>query len=139
MGPLATLAASLLAAQAASPAPLALPTPESRVGWEEMLAEADGRIFIDPASVRRDGAIVRFHIRMLLAEELDGARQMFIRHVMDCARRTIGYEAGAAYDAEAQLIRSREDAPWEVELGPIPPGGAEEIFHQRLCPGNGGA
>lgn len=122
-----------LALQGAAPAVPPLPAPGARIAWELVLEEPDGRLYIDPASVRRDGNVVRFNTRMAGNVDIEGIRTLFTRQAMDCVRHTSGFEAGATYDAEGRATGSREVAPWEVVMVPIEAQSAEAAFHQRLC------
>ena len=121
--------AALLAAQPA------LPGPGATVTWEQIVADADGRILIDPASIRREGDRVRFTVRMVTAEGREGANfaEAIMAVVLDCRARTQGFEAGRAFDREGREINARTVVPGEVQLSPIREVSAEADYHRRVC------
>jgi len=129
------LMALALAAQAL-PAPGA--APDAAIAWETLEHDGDGRILLDPRSIRRNGDFVHFTIRL---EANDPERQPFasaeMRVVIDCVRRTRGYEAGRSYDRDGRLLQSRETAPADVEMAPFGDDSSNLLFHRRLCPGAG--
>ena len=122
-------AAALLASQPV------LPEPGANVGWEQIIADADGRILIDPASIRRAGDVARFTVRMVTAEGREGANfaEAIMAVVLDCRARTHGFEAGRAFDRAGRQIHARAVAAGEVQLSPIGEGSAEADYHRRVC------
>jgi hypothetical protein len=123
------IAAALIAAQPA------LPGPQTNVAWEELIDDADGRILIDPASIRREGDRARFHIRMISKNARTEAvfAEAFMAVVLDCRARAQGFEAGRSFDREGRELQSRSVAAGEVELSPIGEGSAEALYHRRAC------
>ena len=94
----------LLAALAAQ----ALPAPGSITGWETLPDDASGHNFLDPASVRRAGDLVRVVVRGVAHNVLaNGIQNMMIRFRVDCRQRTVGVEATDGYGADGRLIVSR--------------------------------
>jgi len=126
-----TLAAAL--ALAVQPV---LPRPDDRVAWETVVEDADGRILLDPASVRREGDLVRFHIRIIPAEGSKVAQfaQAIMAVVLDCRAHTSGFAAGQTYDRAGNLVQSRETPPDEVSMVAFDRDAAEERYHARVCP-----
>lgn len=134
----ALAAAALLLAQATASAPGPLPTPATQAAWELVFEAQAGRLFIDPASLRRDGARVRVHLRVdFSAQSRGGAGQMFVRQVMDCPARRHGYESAATYGPDGSPRGAMDFAPGEIRMEPIAAGSAEEALHRRLCPPRG--
>jgi len=122
-------------ALAAQPLPAPGAAPDAAIGWEILGQDGDGRILIDPRSIRRDRDFVHFTIRL---EANDPGRQPFasaeMRVVIDCVRRTRGYEAGRSYDRDGRLLQSRETAPADVVMAPFGDDSSNLLFHRRLCP-----
>lgn len=109
-----------------------LPEPSS-VRWEMMVEESHGPSFVDPASITRDGDIVRFLNRTdRNVDDGSGVRMIVVRVAIDCRRRMIGMMQGDTYDGAGHLISSI-DPPGDVQFQPLPesPGGIR-VF-QRMC------
>lgn len=104
----------LLAALAAQ----ALPAPGSVTGWETLPDDASGHNFLDPASLRRDGDVVRVLVRGVAnSVAANGIKSMMMRFRVDCRQRTLGIEAADGYDANGRLLGSRV-AP-AVAMAPV--------------------
>jgi hypothetical protein len=112
MMPMAILAAAL-AAQI-------LPAPGT-VRWERMIEESSGASYIDPASLARDGDVVRFLNRTDRNVEGDAIRMLVVRVAIDCRRRMIGMIEGDAYGESGRFLRSIPAGPGAIAFEPLPP------------------
>ena len=125
----------LLAALAAQ----ILPAPGA-VRWEQVAEESSGPSFLDPASLARDGDVVRFlsrSDRRIVAA--DGIRMLVVRSAVDCRRRMVGFAQGDAYGEDGRLLFSVPAGPGGVRFQPMPTSpGADRVF-RRVCGAPGGA
>lgn len=123
-----------IAILAAALAAQTLPAPGA-VQWEEVAQDGGGRYAIDPASIARDGDIVRFVMRATGAQaNADGTDAAVVRYVMDCRRRTWGVLAADAYRGAAFAF-SRETEAAEVEMRPVAADSGEARLQRRACGG----
>jgi hypothetical protein len=107
----------LLAALAAQ----ALPAPGSITGWENLPDDASGHNFLAPASINRDGDVVRVLVRGVANRvAATGLKSMMMRFRVDCRQRTLGIEAVDGYGADGRLIGSRVAPPATVAMTPVP-------------------
>lgn len=112
-----------------------LPTPGTPIGWERIARDDEGYYDYDPASVRRDGAVVRFHLRAvpLVPPAGDAPHLLILRWVIHCQLGTSGIEAGDSYGADGARTGTREVRPEEVEMTPIGATTAEAQIRAHLC------
>ncbi|MEA3011488.1 MAG: hypothetical protein QOD42_33 [Sphingomonadales bacterium] len=124
------MTAILLAALAAQ----ALPAPGSVAGWETLPDDASGHNFLDPASIRRDGDLVRIIVRGVASSVgASGLKSMMMRFRIDCRQRTLGVEAADGYGADGRLIGSRVAQPTEMAMTPIPEMASLAALVARAC------
>lgn len=118
----------LAAAQAASAAPAA-------PAWELVIELPNGRMFVDPASIRRDAERVSFlALAARSAESPDGVQNVFADLRIDCAARTMTVFRERYYGARGNLVRSNElgaegGPPQRIRRGSP----ANSAFYRRLC------
>jgi surface-adhesin protein E len=106
----------LLAALAAQ----ALPAPGSITGWEPLPDDESGHNFLDPASVRREGDLVRVVVRGVAhSVAANGIQSMMMRFRVDCRQRTLGIEATDGYGADGRLLGSRVAPASAVAMMPV--------------------
>jgi hypothetical protein len=139
------LMALALAAQTvpAAPAPRADPAPptdaaqpSARAAWSPIAEDPWGHYFLDPASVRRDGDVVRFNLRAVANQDLGNGTAYFIAgHAFDCARRTFTILSAYSYRADGSFIGSRVSRPDELAglTRPIEAGSSQERMLQTVC------
>jgi hypothetical protein len=105
----------LLAALAAQ----VLPAPGSITGWETLPDDPSGHNFLDPASIRRQGNLVRVVVRgVALSAAEAGIGSIMMRFRVDCRRRTLGIEAADGYGADGRLLGSRVAPEAAVTMAP---------------------
>jgi hypothetical protein len=121
---IATLAAAL-AAQV-------LPGPGT-VRWERMIDEPSGASYIDPASLARDGDVVRFLNRTDRAVGGDEIRMLVVRVAIDCRRRLIGMVEGDAYGEGGRFLRSIPAQAGGVAFQPLAVAAGPDLVFRRVC------
>jgi len=112
-----------------------LPTPATPIAWERIAQDDDGYYDYDPASISRDGPVVRFHLRAtpLVPPPAGGPHLLILRWVIHCQLGTSGIQAGDSYGADGARTGTREVRPEEVEMVPIRATSAEALMRARLC------
>ncbi len=111
-----------------------LPAPNSVPAWAFVAEDASGRIYVDPASVRRDGDIARILVRGVAKRPAaSGASVMMMRFRFDCRQRTIGIEAVDGYGADGRLTGSREATPETVAAAPVGNVASTTRVFERAC------
>lgn len=104
---------------AAALAAQVLPAPGAVTAWETLPGDSSGSNSLDPASISRDGDIVRVLVRGVANRiETNGMKTLMMRFRLDCRAGTIGIEAADGYGEDGRLIGSREAAPAEVAMAP---------------------
>jgi len=127
--------ALIIAALAAQPAGA-----DAGTNWEMMTQESSVTVLIDPASISRDGDMVR--VRVKTVDDRADARFgfMIVRMVVDCPGRRDAIEAAAAYSRQGQLTGSRENEPGEaLQWVPTEAGDVSDSINRRVCGGAGAA
>lgn len=119
---IAALAAQLLPAPAAT-------------RWEDVAAESDGRTWLDPASLVRDGDAARFVLRMESSATPPGVRTLVMRVLLDCRDRRIGLEAADAYSADGRFLETRQAPRDGVAFEPLGTTEAHAALYRRVCGG----
>jgi len=110
-----------------------LPAPGT-VRWELMVEESSGSSFLDPASLERDGDVVRYLNRSdRLVDQGDGIRMLVVRVAIDCRRRTIGFVGGDAYGEGGRFLRSVPARPGGPEMHPLDAGAGPDRVLARVC------
>ena len=106
--------ATIIAALALNMQPASAPT-----AWEPMGEDGAGSYAIDPASIARDGDVVRFLLRATAAhEEADGTSWAVVRYEIDCRRRTVAAESADFYRQDGSLVHTRHrGAGWGERPG----------------------
>ncbi|HEV7661057.1 MAG TPA: surface-adhesin E family protein [Allosphingosinicella sp.] len=127
-----TLGATLASALAAQ----LLPAPGS-VRWERMIEEPSGASYIDPASLARDGDVVRFLNRTDRSAQGDEIRMLVVRVAVDCRQRLIGMVEGDAYGEGGRFLRSIPAQAGGVAFQPLAAGAGPDQVFQRVCAGAG--
>jgi hypothetical protein len=124
MAPTAILAAAL-AAQL-------LPAPGA-VRWERLLDEPPGTSYIDPASLARDGDIVRFLNRSDRNDRANPVRMLVVRVAIDCRRRLIGMVEADTYGEGGRLLRSIPAQAGGIAFQPLGVAPGPDRVFQRVC------
>ena len=106
------------------------------IAWEPVGGDEAGTYAIDPASIARDGDIVRFQLRATAARaEADGTSWATVRYMIDCRRRTVAAEAADFYRLDGTLVSSRRAGNGWGEAEPIGDQRARFQVFRRVCPG----
>ena len=134
------LAAALVQAAAADPCQAADAPPGLAhcPAWREIGSNAGASIYVDPASLRRNGTGFEIEIRLVLlpipSEEMRSSVGLF---AFDCARRTYAIRRMTAYDAGGRRVA---DEPMRDSAGPgdpgqpVPPDSADAFLLAEYCP-----
>lgn len=114
-----------------------LPAP-GNVRWERMIEESSGASYIDPASLARDGDVVRFLNRTDRQAEAgagaaEGIRMLVVRVAIDCRRRLIGMVEGDAYGEGGRFLRSIPAQAGGVAFQPLAVAPGPDRVFQRVC------
>jgi hypothetical protein len=106
------------------------------IAWEPVGEDRAGAYAIDPASIARDGDVVRFLLRATAARaEPDGTSWALVRYAIDCRRRTIAAESADFYRADGSLAYARHSGGGWGEPEAIGPERQRTGIFQRVCPG----
>ena len=90
--------------------------------------------FIDPASLVRDGSIVRYVTRTdRLVADADGVRMKVLLLVHHCRRRATGLIAGDLYGEGGRLLRSIRNPAGGIWFIPMGNGAGPRQVHRRVC------
>ena len=81
--------------------------------WHRVVNSNKGQIFLDPATLQRDGDSRTILIRAILAIESRGVASTHVRMRFDCARRTFTLLHMTAFAADGSQLLDGE-APAEV-------------------------
>ena len=120
----------LLAALAAQ----ALPAPGSVTGWETLPDDPSGHNFLDPASIRRQGDLVRVVVRGVASDPAaTGFQSIMMRFRVDCRRRALGIEAADGYGADGRLVGSRVAPEAAVTMAPVTDMASFTAIVERAC------
>jgi hypothetical protein len=110
-----------------------LPAPGA-LAWEAVAEEADGFSFVAPASIAREGDIVRFLLRLdSRTPRADGTTRFVMRAAIDCRALTMGYQTGDAYGAGGAFLRSRDEPVGAIRYEPLGDSLALAALHARVC------
>lgn len=110
----------------------ALPAPGA-VQWELVVDDREGQTYIDPASLVRDGDVVRVLNRLDPSPAMRPQRMpVVVRVVFDCRRITFGLEAYDQYDDGGRFVRSGA-ASAQVNLQPLGSSPSHNRMHARVC------
>lgn len=113
-----------------------LPAP-GIVRWERMLDEPGGASYIDPASLAREGDVVRFVNRTDRTAGGDEIRMLVVRVAIDCRRRLIGMVEGDAYGEGGRFLRSIPAQAGGVAFQPLAVAAGPDRVFRRVCPATG--
>jgi hypothetical protein len=126
LGSAAAAAAILISAGATGQAPDAT--------WIQVSRHAGGPIFIDPASVRRDGNYATVVSRTDLEQALDdGTRTLVVRYRYDCVNRTSDLLYLEQLAGDGRVLLRTEIAPQEREIEAIPADSPNAAILARVC------
>ena len=114
---------------------LAAEPPAPTPAWQPLAEDHWGHYFLDPASVVRDRAIVRFRMRGVAVRPLpDGTMAIVTSQRLDCANATMTTTGGSLYGADGRATASREVPEAQQRPEPIAPGSAQDSARRTLCP-----
>lgn len=103
--------------------------------WTLAASDEDGEIWIDRASIRREGALHRFRARHKSRDGgTDRIKSVQVDYQLDCAGRTLAIESMEGFDGSGRSIGSRTiPADW-LDKEPIYAGSHDENIYMRVCP-----
>jgi hypothetical protein len=114
-----------------------LPAPGT-VRWELMVEEPSGSSFLDPASLVRNGDLVRYVNRTdRLVDQGDGIRMLIVQVAIDCRRRMLGFVQGDAYGEGGRFLRSVPGRPGGPAMQPLVEAPGPDRVFRRICGGGG--
>ena len=120
-------------AAAAASAMQVLPAPGAIAGWELVASDGTGESHLDPASLSREGDLVRFLLRVRLSQPgPEGMTSLVSRLVVNCPQRTISLEAADFYMPDGTLRMSAEIPPAQRTMGPLDDA-VKRAAHERAC------
>jgi hypothetical protein len=110
--------------------------------WEPLIEESQGVTYIDPASLARDGDIVRFTTRTELTaragdDDAGGVNMLVGRMAIDCRRRLIGMVERDLYDAGGRFVQSMPAEAGGIVFHPLADIPIPDRVRQRVCGGSG--
>lgn len=110
--------------------------PAGCVQWRAVGRDERSELFVDPASVRRDGATFDIATRIVFAEpqEEEAMRSGVTLSRFDCAARTWSLRHSAYYDGGGTLIVGGDVTGDEADPQPIPPTGPLAALLTEYCP-----
>lgn len=111
-----------------------LPAPGA-TQWEAVANDPEGRTWLDPASIARDGARVRLVTKTEFSQaDTDGMRVLVVRLQINCQRREFGLEAGDSYTSDGRFLESRDAASsGGLHLRPMDVQGSQATLYRRAC------
>jgi hypothetical protein len=101
--------------------------------WRLMLEGGGARIFIDPASVRRDGDRFEILFRGIFAEPVDGARSVVMWQSFDCGARTVTTRRLVFYSAAGVPVSGHVMTSAELQAEPVTAGSSFERVRAEFC------
>jgi hypothetical protein len=112
-----------------------LPAPDT-VRWEAAGEDQAGRYAIDPASIVRDGDVVRFLLRAEGASaQADGTNLAVVRYEIDCRARTVAAESADFYRQDGTFAYTHQRGAGWGEPEPIGRQRSRAMVFRRVCPG----
>ena len=136
------LAAALAQAAAPGPVPagpcLALGAETGTPGcasWRLLLNTGGSQVFIDPASIRREGARFDLLFRATFPQPVDGARTVLMWQSFDCAARTVTTRRVVFYSEAGAVVSGHVMTDAEARPEPVVQGSSFERVRAEFCPG----
>ena len=114
---------------------LALPSAALAQQWVEYARDVRGAVnFYDPASLERDGSVVRVSVRRDFSGD-PSQPQRIAEEIWfyDCAGTTAGWMSFTTYSASGEVMEQRSLARADVEFGPLTPGSTGYRLFETLC------
>src|SRR5436305_2665284 len=106
------------------------------VRWEAAGEDQAGRYAIDPASIARDGDIVRFLLRAeAIVAQPDGTNLALVRYEIDCRARTVAAQSADFYRRDGTFAYARRRGAGWGAAEPIGPQRSRAMVFRRVCPG----
>ena len=103
-------------------------------GWPQIAQDGEGRYYLDPASLSREGAVVRFRIRaQVVRGGVGGTHGAVMGLAIDCASRRAGFQSVQLFDAAGNLTGERTIPPEAVDFRPITAGMSEDQMVAHVC------
>ncbi len=110
--------------------------PAGCVQWRLVGRDARSALFVDPASLRRDGAAFEVVTRTVFGEpqEEEAMRSGVTTFRFDCAARTWSLRRSAHYHGDGTLIEAREVTGDEADPQPVQPDSPLAALATEFCP-----
>jgi hypothetical protein len=107
------------------------------IAWEPAGRDEAGTYAIDPASIARDGDVVRFLLRATsLRTQPDGTSRAVVRYVIDCRQRTVAAESADFYRPDGSFAYEHHAGHGWGEPEPIGAQRVQSEVFRRVCPGH---
>jgi protein TonB len=111
------------------------PPPPGGPQWTLAASNEEGEYWLDQASLRNQGALYRFRVRVRLKEEgRDEIRSALVAYQLDCSRQSLAMESLEAFDEAGEVVATRTVPSWWLDKDPIYPGSFQAQFYARICP-----
>jgi hypothetical protein len=109
--------------------------PAGCVQWRAVARDERSELFVDSASVRRNGTAFDIATRIVFAEpqEEEGMRSGVTISRFDCTARTWSLRHSAYYDGDGNVIVEGDVTGDEAAPQPIPPGPLADLLTE-FCP-----
>lgn len=109
--------------------------PASCPAWRSLYREGGGEMFVEPASVRRDGDRLEVRVRVLLDQAGNGGVRTYLgTYRYDCRARTATMLRFAAYDAGGGELENAPATGAEAEPQRAAAGTPNAAVLDALCP-----
>lgn len=113
----------------------AVPPPANCPAWRRFLQREEADIFVDPATMRRDGAVVDARtLAVFRAAFPSGMRSAISRDRYDCATGTTTWLHLTAYDAAGVVIADFDVTGEQARPQVHPPGSPGAAMMAEFCP-----
>ncbi len=113
----------------------ASPPPAGDSQWTLAASNEEGEYWLDQASLRNEGALYRFRMRVRLKQPLrDEIRSVLVAYQLDCSRQTLAMESLEAFDAAGEVVATRTVPSFWLDKDPLHGGSIEAQYYARICP-----
>jgi hypothetical protein len=106
--------------------------------WRSVGQDTESELFVDPASLRRDGGTFDIATRIVFgAAQQGGMRSGVVTARFDCARRTWAFLHSAYFDARGVVIVEGDSTGTEAAPQAVAEGGPIAGLLTEFCPRRG--
>ncbi len=110
-----------------------LPAPDA-LAWEPLTTDPEGEMFLAPATLEREGDVVRFVVRSdyRAGGPTDWGRTL-LRVAVDCRRRLSAIVEGDAYGRDGRFAESRNAPAEALRFEPLGSTESDARLFSRVC------